>query len=121
MAGTVGAIFNGGLQLGSAIGYAACGSVQASIDDHEARKGGTDGFAGRRAAFRVLLGLVCVQFVAVAIFMRTGHGADKDEKENEVDASASARESAEKTSTEKQPGDAPDVVLPQVSEVGDRV
>jgi hypothetical protein len=80
MAGTVGAIFNGGLQLGAAVGFAACGSVQASVDAHEANKGGMDGYAGRRAAFRVLLGFVCLQVVAVGVFMRTGQVEYREEK-----------------------------------------
>jgi hypothetical protein len=69
MAGTVGAIFNGALQLGAAVGYAAVGSVETAV---EARSpAGFEGFAGRRAAFRVLLGVVCVELAAVLLFCRT--------------------------------------------------
>jgi hypothetical protein len=114
MAGTVGAIYNGALQLGSAIGYAACGSVQTSVDAHEAQKGGTDGYAGRRAAFRVLLGLVCLQFLAVAVFMRAGHGEYQDET-----ASVEAAGISEKTSIEKESENAE--VLQTMSKGGDQV
>jgi hypothetical protein len=69
MAGTIGAIFNGALQVGGTVGYAICGSVQTSV---EARApGGFHGFAGRRAAYRVLLGFACFELLAVLLFYRT--------------------------------------------------
>jgi hypothetical protein len=79
MAGTVGAIFNGALQLGAAVGFAVAGSVEAAVEAHA--PGGFDGFAGRRAAFRVLLGFVCVEFLVVAALYKappkaTAAGAD---------------------------------------------
>jgi hypothetical protein len=80
MAGTVGAIFNGALQLGAAVGYAAVGSVETAVEAHS--PGGFEGFAGRCASFRVLLGVVCVELVAVLVFYRSRphvpveHGAD---------------------------------------------
>lgn len=77
MAGVVGAIYNCGMQLGMAVGYAAIGSVQAVVDarneGYEQKSGvHVDPYAGRRTAFRVLLGFVCLQVLAVAIFMKTG-------------------------------------------------
>jgi hypothetical protein len=77
MAGTVGAIFNCGIQLGAAVGYAIVGSVEATVEAHS--PGGFNGYDGRRAAFRFLLGLVCVEFVAVAAFYRrvTPAGAEE--------------------------------------------
>jgi hypothetical protein len=77
MAGVVGAIYNCGMQLGMAVGYAAIGSVQAEVDArNEAYEKQTgihiDPYAGRRTAFRVLLGFVCLQVLAVVFFMKTG-------------------------------------------------
>jgi hypothetical protein len=68
MAGTVGAIFNCGIQLGAAVGYAIVGSVEATVEAHS--PGGFNGYDGRRAAFR---------FVAVAAFYRrvTPAGAEE--------------------------------------------
>jgi hypothetical protein len=76
MAGTVGAIFNGGLELGMAIGYAACESVQVAVDATEARKAheqgrDVDSYTGRRAAFQLMLGLAALQVSVVTIFMKT--------------------------------------------------
>jgi hypothetical protein len=67
VAGTIGAIFNAGLQLGSAIGYAVTGAVQAGIDGHAS----SDVYAGRRAGFRVLIGVFAVEIIAVVILMKT--------------------------------------------------
>ena len=55
MAGTVGAIFNGALQLGSAVGIAAVSSIEQSV---EAKNGDPSGYAGRAAAFWFLLGII---------------------------------------------------------------
>jgi hypothetical protein len=65
MAGTVGAIFNSALQSGSAIGLAAAGSIETSV---EATHGGPVEYAGRAAAFWFVLGIVALEFIAVSIF-----------------------------------------------------
>ena len=67
MAGTVGAIFNGALQLGSAVGIAAVSSIEQSI---EARTGDPAGYAGRAAAFWFLLGIIGVEIVSLLVFYR---------------------------------------------------
>ncbi|GBE85688.1 Cephamycin export protein [Sparassis crispa] len=66
--GTVGAIFNAALQLGSAIGIAAVGSIQTSV---QAKHGGPDSYSGAQAAFWFLLGIVCVELVSMLIFYHT--------------------------------------------------
>ncbi|RPD56812.1 MFS general substrate transporter [Lentinus tigrinus ALCF2SS1-7] len=86
MAGTVGAIFNGALQLGSAIGISAVGSIEASV---EATHGGPEMYAGRAAAFWFLLAIVAVEFISMLVFYRAG-------KEGTVDVDA-ALEHKEKT------------------------
>ncbi|EIN04578.1 MFS general substrate transporter [Punctularia strigosozonata HHB-11173 SS5] len=68
MAGTVGAIFNGALQLGSAVGIAAVTSVESSVEKRSSR--GIEGYQGRAAAFWFLLGVVIVETAAVLIFYR---------------------------------------------------
>ncbi|KAF8841117.1 MFS general substrate transporter [Paxillus ammoniavirescens] len=72
MAGTVGAIFNAALQFGSAIGFAAAGSIEASV---EAAHGGPREYHGRAATFWFLLGIVLLEFICVCCFYqrRTDH------------------------------------------------
>ncbi|KAG1718127.1 major facilitator superfamily domain-containing protein [Suillus paluster] len=65
MAGTVGAIFNGALQFGSAIGLAAVSSIETSV---EATHGGSLEYSGRSAAFWFLVGLVALEIISVSIF-----------------------------------------------------
>ncbi|KAG0700177.1 major facilitator superfamily [Suillus ampliporus] len=65
MAGTVGAIFNGALQFGSAIGLAAVSSIETSV---QGTHGGSYEYAGRAAAFWFLLGIVSLQFISISIF-----------------------------------------------------
>lgn len=68
MAGTVGAIFNGALQLGSAVGIAAISSIETSV---ERTHGGSESYSGRAAAWWFLVGVVAVEAIAVAMFYRT--------------------------------------------------
>ena len=104
MAGTVGAIFNGALQLGSAVGIAAVDSLQASVQEQQPGKP----YAGQRAAFWFLLGVVGVEVLAMAVFYRTGRElpegacdsgagkqfADGEEKVREVDGKLAETEEA---------------------------
>ncbi|TFY76923.1 hypothetical protein EWM64_g7089 [Hericium alpestre] len=66
VAGTVGAIYNGALQLGSAVGLAAVTSIQNSVDE---RHGGVNSsYAGRRAAYWFVFATACVEMAAMAWF-----------------------------------------------------
>ncbi|GJE93571.1 MFS general substrate transporter [Phanerochaete sordida] len=67
MAGTVGAIFNGGLQLGSAVGLAVASSISSSVGR---RSGDPTGYQGLAAAFWFLLAIVGVEVVALLVFYR---------------------------------------------------
>ncbi|KAG6334818.1 hypothetical protein ID866_4270 [Astraeus odoratus] len=67
MAGTVGAIFTGGLQMGSAIGLAAVSSIETSI---EATHGGPDEYYGRAAAFWLLLSVIGVEIISFTCLYR---------------------------------------------------
>jgi nitrate/nitrite transporter NarK len=68
MAGTVGAIFNGALQLGSAVGIAAATSVEAGVEKRS--EAGFGGYEGRAAAFWFVLGIVGLEALAVLVFYR---------------------------------------------------
>lgn len=68
MAGTVGAIFNGALQLGGALGMAAMTSIETSV---ERVNGGFYGYSGRAAAFWFLFAILAIQALAVLIFYRS--------------------------------------------------
>ena len=67
MAGTVGAIFNGALQLGSAIGISAVGSIKSSVED---MRGGPSSYSGCASAYLFLLGIVGAEFIALLVFYR---------------------------------------------------
>ena len=100
MAGTVGAIYNGALQLGSAIGISAVGSIEASVSARHGR----ESYAGRAAAFWFLTGLVGVGAVALLVFYRI----DKE-------GSAQALEGKEQRGVQEmgEPGWADLVILPE--------
>ncbi|EIN04998.1 MFS general substrate transporter, partial [Punctularia strigosozonata HHB-11173 SS5] len=68
MAGTVGAIFNGALQLGSAVGIAAVTSVESSVEEKSSR--GFEGYEGRAAAFWFVLGIVGLETISILVFYR---------------------------------------------------
>ena len=93
MAGTVGAIFNGALQLGSAVGIAAVDSLQASVQEQQP----DTPYAGQRAAFWFLLGVVGVEVLAMAVFYRTG----RELPEGARDGSEVGKELAETDDEEK--------------------
>ncbi|KAG1745449.1 MFS general substrate transporter [Suillus paluster] len=67
MAGTVGAMFNCGLQLGSALGLAAVSSIQASVQE---KNGGPSNYEGQSAGFWFMLACICVAALAVLVFYR---------------------------------------------------
>ncbi|KAH9942633.1 MFS general substrate transporter [Amylocystis lapponica] len=84
MAGTVGAIFNGALQLGSAVGIAAVGSITSSVQE----KVGTDTYAGQRASFWFLLGIVGLELLAVLVFYRVDAEVPSEARAPEAKADA---------------------------------
>jgi MFS family permease len=74
MAGTVGAIFNSGLQLGSAVGIAIVSSIQNGINGDEPLA-----FKGRKAGFWFTLAVVGAEALAVVIFMKAHIDPPSDE------------------------------------------
>jgi hypothetical protein len=85
MAGTVGAIFNGALQLGSAVGIAAVSSIETSVETklQLPRTTGPDGgavigYQGRAAAFWFLLGVVGLESLNLLVFYRAEKGNKRD-------------------------------------------
>ncbi|CAE6413017.1 unnamed protein product [Rhizoctonia solani] len=82
-AGTVGAIFNAALQLGSAIGSSATTSIQASVDMKNIGKGGLTGFEGRSAALWFLLAWIGLEIIGVAVFFQHSAKSPLDEESAE--------------------------------------
>ena len=70
MAGIIGAVFNSGIELGSAVGIAVDASVETGIENNN----GPDGFdhwKGRQATFWWLLAATSAVALSVLIFYRT--------------------------------------------------
>ncbi|KAG2070574.1 MFS general substrate transporter [Suillus decipiens] len=90
MAGTVGAIFNGALQFGTAIGLAGVSSIETSV---EAIHGGSHEYEGRAAAFWFLFTIISIQFISVSIFYdrSTDHTPQPEHGEPETPAQRSTR------------------------------
>ena len=97
MAGTVGAIFNGALQLGSAIGISAVGSIEASVN----RTHGRASYAGRAAAFWFLLGIVGVEFVAMLVFYRISKEGTAEDVVVEQEKAKSLEQDVEAAAAER--------------------
>ncbi|KAF8833263.1 MFS general substrate transporter [Paxillus ammoniavirescens] len=68
MTGMVGAIFNGALEFGSAIGLAAVGSIETSV---EATHGGPEEYHGCTATFWFLLGIILLEIISVSCLYQT--------------------------------------------------
>ncbi|KAI0791391.1 major facilitator superfamily domain-containing protein [Abortiporus biennis] len=77
MAGTVGAIFNCALQLGSAIGLAVDISIQTSV---ETRVGDPTTYKGKAASFWFLFAIICIEFFSILVFYRVD--VEKKDEEN---------------------------------------
>jgi hypothetical protein len=88
VAGTVGAVFNCALQLGSAVGLAAVSSIQTSVDVKNAaslsvpleefsqhlgeisQSTWRTAYQGRAASFWFLLGILVLEVIAVVVFFK---------------------------------------------------
>ncbi|KIM20680.1 hypothetical protein M408DRAFT_333858 [Serendipita vermifera MAFF 305830] len=98
VAGTIGAVFNCALQLGSAVGLAAVPSITASVDgktppmnppvselihhlDEITKDMWKDAFKGRAASFWFVLAVLGVLFVCVVVFFKV----DTPEKREELE------------------------------------
>jgi len=92
MAGTIGAIFNSALQLGSAIGSAAVTSISTSLDEGAIGESEKQQYRGRAAAFWFLLAFVVVQALVVLVFY---HPKRLELDEDETVASMSTLEEME--------------------------
>ncbi|EKM51218.1 uncharacterized protein PHACADRAFT_263243 [Phanerochaete carnosa HHB-10118-sp] len=103
MAGTVGAIFNGALQLGSAVGIAAVSSIEDSV---EARTGNPAGYAGRAAAFWFLLALIGLEVVSLLVFYRV-EAEHRSPPAGDVEAVKAGEKAAEKPKVQGAPATEP--------------
>ncbi|KAF8123559.1 major facilitator superfamily domain-containing protein [Boletus edulis] len=74
MAGTVGALCVGALELGSGVGLAVFLSIETSV---EATHGGPQEYYGRAVAFWFLLGIVVIEILSLSYFYQTAtdHGS----------------------------------------------
>lgn len=97
MAGTVGAIFNSALQLGSAIGSAAVTSISTSIDEGAVGESEKQQYQGRAAAFWFLLACVVIQALVVLVFY---HPKRLELDEDESLSSLSSQEEKEEKNVE---------------------
>ena len=84
MAGTVGAIFNAALNMGSAIGIAAADSVEASVNKNYPGATGALAYKGCTDGYYLLLGIVCLEFLSVAIFYRNKREASDVDEDSEI-------------------------------------
>lgn len=88
-AGTVGAIFNSALQLGSSVGIAAVTSIQTSIDGNEVHAASVLGptskaewtyaYRGRAAAYWFVFAAVVLETLSILVFFRS-HAIPSDEE-----------------------------------------
>ncbi|KAF8839739.1 MFS general substrate transporter [Paxillus ammoniavirescens] len=97
MAGTVGAMLNGALQFGSAIGLAAAGSIETSV---EAANGGPGEYHGRAAAFWFLLAIVLLEFISVSWLYQRKTDHLSQPKFDDDNTRAAARQSKEEETCE---------------------
>lgn len=105
IAGTVGAIFNSALQLGSAVGAALITSIELAVD----RASPSDSpYRGRAAGFWFLLAIIGAETIAVAFLYRTTPPHDAREPDSDAVTVVDADERAmKKGSSEKLPDSAP--------------
>ncbi|KAA1467133.1 MFS general substrate transporter [Dentipellis sp. KUC8613] len=87
MAGTVGAIYNGALQLGSAVGLASITSIENSVN---ARHGGPDSYAGVSAAYWFVFATACVEMGAILLWYDVQAERMQDGKEKDGGAVSTA-------------------------------
>lgn len=95
MSGTVGAIFNGALEFGSAVGLAAFTSIETSV---ETTHGGPQQYYGHAAAFWFLLGIVIIEILSVSYFYQRGTDHGPQPKVDEHMNNNALRASEEKSS-----------------------
>ncbi|EJD50836.1 MFS general substrate transporter [Auricularia subglabra TFB-10046 SS5] len=103
ISGTVGAIFNSALQLGSAVGSAIVQSLMSGVSASHPE----DEYAGRAAAFWFLFALMVVEAGAVLIFYRRGdhlsHSPSDSDAATLADVEAPKNPGSEKSLDEPRP------------------
>lgn len=81
MAGTVGAVFNGAMNLGAAIGLAAATSIEVSVEKKSIS--GIQGHEVRAAAYWFPLGVVCIKALGVLVFYgRIGESTQQEQEQD---------------------------------------
>lgn len=92
MAGTVGALFNGGLQLGSAVGLAIATSIQSSVS---LQHGDINSFTGRAAAYWFIFAAAGIGAVGIAVWYRLDRSIDHQQEAAEVQMSGGTSQSSQ--------------------------
>lgn len=90
MAGIIGAIFNSGIELGSALGIAVDASIETSIENKETDGLGFEHYKGRRDTFWWLLACCVLLAVSIVVFYRTGMKTPGPNAEQDANAVAEA-------------------------------
>ena len=78
MAGTVGAILNVAVRLGSAVGNSVVSTIEASVEE---RHGGPTKYAGRAASFWFLVGVCALELISMLVFYRVNEEGTVGEPE----------------------------------------
>lgn len=109
MAGTIGAIFNSSLQLGSAVGIAVVTSIQTSIQQKTVN--GEFKFTGRADALWFIVSVVAAEVVAMLFFFDTKVRRNWTIEQEHAQEATGAAAGATSTAPEK-------VAEPQAAEAG---
>lgn len=109
MSGVVGALFNSGLQVGTAVGIAAFTCIETALE-------GPEGFAefdGRRAGYWFMFAIIICEIIALIIFYRTGLEGYKEENEPTSSSASTIQVSPqEKTAAAKSAAEAGELSVP---------
>ena len=100
MAGTVGAVFNSSLQLGSAVGSAAITSITSSIESKLGPNGSTT-YVGKAASFWFLLAIVGLEAISCFVFYKPKRVEHQEEVDSAVPELPEQNYSPDKGNDEK--------------------
>jgi len=88
IAGTIGAIYNAGLQLGCALGLAVVTSITTSLDAKKRDRGEEVGYGGIAAGYWFVVAFCAVEALAILVFWKNVKTPALDE-ENAIDDASS--------------------------------
>ena len=115
MAGTVGAIFNAALQLGSALGVSIVTSIQTNVDMTHPGSSPSDKYSGAGAAFEFFLAVLVLATICITIFYRDMPAKSTDEEKDDGRIDFASDVESQKT----RPRGSNDTLSPTPSVIGD--